>query len=163
MLAYILPLEGGLPNNDLPGGGGGGSIDNTLPGGGQLPGLPPGWWTKPPRPEPWPPIALPPLPGIWPPPGQIQLPIVLPPTVWPPRPPHEGGGGGVVAPPIYIDGSPTLPIALPPGIYPPLPPRPGIKDKYAVLIWVLGVGWRWAVIDPSLDAGMPLPPTPEPK
>lgn len=146
MLAYIVPIEGGeggQPDQGLPGqpphiwgGGTGGSG-----------GLPPGWWTKPPDNSVWP---IPPLPGIWPAPGTPTLPIYLPPSLWPPRPDPPG----VVKPPIYINGSPTLPITLPPGVYPPLPPHEG-TGRYAILIWVVGLGFRWLVVEPG--------PQPEPK
>src|SRR4029450_6625220 len=92
------------------------------------------------------PIIPPPLPGVWPPSGTPSHPIVIPPP-------------GEVSNPIVIPGDPTHPINLPPGVYPPLPPI-GLKDKYAIFIWIVGVGWHWLVVDPSLSAGMPLPPVP---
>jgi hypothetical protein len=71
---------------------------------------------------------------------------------------------GEVSNPIVIPGDPTHPIALPPGVYPPLPPI-GLKDKYAILILVVGVGWHWLVVDPGTTPGTPLPvpPGPAPK
>lgn len=121
MIAEITPLPGY-------GSGSGGEIDNSLPG---LSGRPdnslPGYPSNKP-------IVLPPLPGIWPPPGTPNLPV---------RIPIDPGYGH----PIIIEGRPDNPIALPPGIYPPLPPTS--NGKYAVLIYVLGVGHRWAVVDTS--------------
>ena len=96
------------------------------------------------------PIALPPLPGIWPKPGEPSIPPG-------PLPPVE------VAPPIYIEGSPTNPIALPPGIYPPLPPEAGLPSgKIAILILVVGVGYRWLVYDRA-QVSPPIAGTPTPK
>lgn len=80
---------------------------------------------------------LPPLPGVWPPTDRPSLPIALPPIVPP----------GHVENPIVIPGTPEKPIHLPPGIYPPLPPNVGIEGKVAILVWVVGVGHRWAVVD----------------
>ena len=104
------------------------------------------------------PIVLPPLPGIWPKPGEPNLPV------------DPGfGQGGILHPgggPIIIQGHPETPIALPPGIYPPLPPP--TTGKYAVLILVLGVGYRWLVVDagelPPGPSTKPItPPAPAPK
>lgn len=77
-------------------------------------------------------VIPPPLPGVWPPPGIPSQPIQLPPP-------------GEASNPIVIPGSPEHPIALPPGIWPPLPPSS--TGKYAVLVLVLGVGYRWVVVD----------------
>ena len=100
------------------------------------------------------PPSLPPLVGIWPPPGH---PNVTPPIAYPP--------GHHPMPPIFIDGSPENPIVLPPGIYPPLPPGVGSGGKIAVLVWVLGVGYRWAVVDTGvgIGGGPVVPPTAQPK
>jgi len=108
--------------------------DNSLPGG--RPGHPSH------------PIVLPILPGIWPPPGQPN---------WPPSLVDPGYGVGSEHPsqgPIIIQGKPDQPIALPPGVYPPLPPA-GLKDKYAILILIFGVGWRWLVVDPGEETAQP--------
>lgn len=108
-----------------------------------------------------PPIALPGLPGIWPKPGEPSLPIELPP--------------GVAVPPIYIPEEPGHPLPQPPnGIWPPLPPDLGLDGKVAIVVWVIGVGYRWLIYDTSLTPGHPLPtppsrpdvglpPTPQPK
>ena len=54
----------------------------------------------------------------------------------------------------YIPGSPEHPIALPPGtVWPPLPPT--TTGKYAVLIWVVGVGSRWLVVEAPEMPGKP--------
>jgi hypothetical protein len=53
-----------------------------------------------------------------------------------------------------------------PGTWPPEPPKPGDPpkppeivppNKLAVLLWVIGVGYKWGIIDKPPDA------TPEPK
>jgi hypothetical protein len=129
---------GGRPDQDLPWGPG--RPDNELPGG--RPALP----AQP----------LPPLPGIWPPPGQPNIPVVLPPLM-----PTN---------PIYIEGAPSQPgqpsqpIALPPGIYPPLPPDAGLPSgKVAILVWVVGVGYRWIVLERGAQPTPPIAPGAEPK
>ena len=110
------------PDNDLPWGPG--RPDNSLPWGPGRPGN-----------------SLPPLPGIWPPPGKPSLPVVLPP-LYPTQPIYIEG-----APPA-TPGGPSTPIALPPGIYPPLPPDAALPTgKIAILIWIVGVGYRWLVYD----------------
>lgn len=103
-----------------------------------------------PRPTPMPPIAIPPLP-----PGFVMPPIHLPPEIWPPQPPVYP------IPPIFIPGGPdnTLPgtpgtpgtpdnsLPMPPAtIWPPLPPGSGIAGKGLALIWLVGVGYRWLVV-----------------
>lgn len=111
-------------------------IDNSLPGGS---GLPPGLGTKPTPPSIWPPNGLPPLPpginndlpsipGVWPSPR--------PPGIWP-NPPDW---------PIVIPQPPDKP--LPPvEVWPPLPPSAGIAGKALILIWIVGVGYRWLVYE----------------
>ena len=102
------------------------------------------------------PITPPALPGYFPPPGHISPPIYLPPggivspPIWIPDPPPNIGG----QPP--VPGQPLPVPPLPPvGIYPPLPPESGISGKVAILVWVVGVGYRWAVVETK--------PVPEPK
>jgi hypothetical protein len=59
--------------------------------------------------------------------------------------------------PIYPTDKPEHPIAMPPGsVWPPLPPA--IKGKILCFIWLVGIGYRWTVIDPSLSPGNDLPP-----
>lgn len=78
---------------------------------------------------PTPPIQLPPLP-----PDTVEPPIVLPPT-----------DGGDIEFPIVI---PKPPINLPPGtVWPPLPPDAGIAGKMFCLVWIVGVGYRWVVLE----------------
>jgi hypothetical protein len=132
--------------------------------------------------------GLPPEVGVWPPiPGRPDHPIVLPPPVITPKPP--GGKPPVVWPP-QIDNSLPEP---PPGIWPPpgapdnsLPPTPGQlpvfpdspgepgtiwpplpvmpdEGNLLVIVWVPGVGYRWAVVDPTLKPDQGLPPTAQPK
>jgi hypothetical protein len=64
-------------------------------------------------------------------------------TTWPPpqpvRPSH----------PIYPGIGPDHELPMPPGsVWPPLPPE--IKGKILCFVWIVGVGYRWTVIDPSL-------------
>jgi hypothetical protein len=126
------------PSNELPGSQPG--IDNSLPA-----GTPP---IGPDNTLPEPPV------GIWPPPSFSRpiVPIgpdntlpVTPGTIWPSpgrpaRPDNSlpGGSGG------QIDNS--------------LP-----SQTYWVVAGIPGIGWRYIAIDPSLEVGHPLPPTPEPK
>ena len=143
MLAEITFI---LPGTGHPVDPGFGVTPPTDPGFGQLPGhgLPPGSWTKPGGPSTMPPVALPPLPGVYPPPGQ---PSVTPPVQVPPP--------GVSSPPIHIPippGTPDNSLPTPPvppgtGIWPPLPPDTGLKGKVAILVWVVGVGHRWFIVD----------------
>jgi hypothetical protein len=122
-----------------------------------------------------PPIHIPPLPGIWPPAGVVTPPIHYPPVIASPpifipeAPPEIGGGPST--PPPSVGGGPATPPGLhpgggplpPPGVYPPLPPSSGINGKVAIVVWVIGIGYRWFVVDAGLSAGTPLPPTPGPK
>lgn len=143
-VARITPLEsGGSPDQGLPGNPG--YPGHPLPPFPGYPGhpLPPGGIALPP-------IALPPFPGLWPPPGQPTLPIVIPP-------------GNVAMPPIFIPEDPTKPPALPPGtIWPPIPPDTGITGKVIILVWIIGVGYRWYVYD-AAAVTPPIQPTPGPK
>jgi hypothetical protein len=134
-LALITPIGGGHPDQGLP--------DQSLP------------------PQIWPPDSLPPLPpGVWPNP---------PVGVWPPqRPPHVSGG------PVLPPAIPTHPIVLPPvgpdnslpmppaTVWPPLPPGTGVAGKALILIWVVGVGYRWLVVG-ATDVWPPEPPSAQPK
>jgi len=117
--------------------GDGGEVDNSLP--------------HPPY-RPANPIVLPELPGVYPPPGMPNLPVNIP---------VDPGYG--VGNPITIGESPEHPIALPPGIYPPLPSQPDPSpDKIVILVWVIGVGYRWVVVDTGVSVN-PTPPRPTPK
>lgn len=139
--ARITPLQGGHPDQGLPG-----EEEPVDPGYGVDVGGTPEH-----------PIVLPPLPGVWPPAGKPSLPIYLPPEVWP-------GPGFKPMPPIHIPIGPdnTLPPNV--GIWPPLPPDTGLAGKVAILVWVLGVGYRWFVYDAGLEVGGgPVMPTPSPK
>ena len=123
-------------DNELPGSGG--SIDNSLP-----PGVPPMGSTLPEPP-----------PGIWPPPSWSRpiVPVhpdntlpVEPGTIWPTpgrpnRPDNSlpGGGGGQID-----NGLPS--------------------QVYWMIAYCPSLGWRYVAVDPSLSAGMPLPPHAQPK
>ena len=75
------------------------------------------------------PIVIPPLPPDLKP---------EPPIYYPPEPTH----------PIFIPITPEEPIELPPGqVWPPLPPDTGISGQALILIYVVGVGYRWMVYD----------------
>lgn len=109
-------------------------------------------------------------------PGRPSHPIARPPweaEVWPPGPTDPGWGvdapePGVPAPPIYIPIGPDQglpPIAghlpapdPPPGtIWPPLPPS-APEGKTALLVWLVGVGWRYMVVTippPTVDNTVP--------
>jgi hypothetical protein len=97
---------------------------------------PPHVWPRPPRPvKPDQGLPRPPLVPIGP-----DHPIYLPPA--------EGGGGG----------APDQGLPLPPGaVWPPLPPD--LEGKVMCFVWIVGVGYRWTVIDTSLKPSQPLPPT----
>jgi hypothetical protein len=160
-LAYITPVTGGgHPDQGLPPGSPG-SPDQGLP-------TPPGIW---------PPDSLPPLPpginppvGIWPPsrPTVPSHPIVI----YPGRPVHPDqglpGGGrparpdqGLPGEPPEVDNSLPMPPAT---VWPPLPPGTGIAGKALILIWVVGVGYRWLVVKGAeVWPPQPAPPTAQPK
>lgn len=137
-------IEAGSPDQGLPGNQPG--IDNTLP---------------------YPP------PGVWPPPT-IANPIVpIPPgtsvppgTIWPsPGGPVHPGHGLPVQPGHPDQGLPSAPVRPGQG----LPAQPGHPDQslpsstFWVVAGIPGLGWRYVCVDPSLEVGMPLPPSAQPK
>jgi hypothetical protein len=78
-----------------------------------------------------------------------------------PTPPPVVGGGPVVPPP-EVGGGPIMP---PGSVWPPLPPS--VEGKLLVFCWIVGIGYRWTVIDTTLEIGggpvypphtVPLPP-----
>jgi hypothetical protein len=121
-----------------------------------------------------------PVPPTYPVDPDYDLPTI--PSVWP-RPPYastqplppggsggEGGSGERPSNPIaYPPVRPSLPIyyppesgqelPLPPGsVWPPLPPS--VTGLIMALVWIVGVGYRWTVIDTSLKPTHPIaPPT----
>jgi hypothetical protein len=128
----------------------------------------------------WPPATLPPLPpGVWPnppvgtwPPSRPNLPS-HPIVIYPPRPdqglPPSGNRPDQGLPGSQPGVDNTLP--MPPAtIWPPLPPGTGVAGKALILVWVVGVGYRWLVVG-ATDIWPPqpvkpdhsLPPTPQPK
>ena len=147
------PSGGGRPDNSLPGGrpnhpwlgGRPDRPDQGLPGGGNYPshGLP-GQGGHP----------------------DAGLPEGPPPHPWLPAfisgNPHRPDNSLPLPP---MEGHPAPPIAegTPPGtIWPPLPPSVP-KGIHAVLVWISGLGYRYAVIDTSLSPDQGLPPAPQPK
>jgi hypothetical protein len=112
-------------------------------------GLPatPGVWPRPPRPTypVDPDYGIPTDPEVWPQPP-------APPEVWPPN----SGPPLLPTHPIDPGGGPDNELPLPPGsVWPPLPPS--IQGPIMCLIWIVGVGYRWTVIDPSLKPDHELP------
>lgn len=106
--------------------------------------------------------GLPALPIIWPmPPRPVDPSYGIPIPI---RPSHP-----IYLPPVGPDN--TLP--LPPGaVWPPLPSV--VTGKIMALVWLVGIGYRWTVIDTSLQPTHPiaqppvrpdhaLPPTPQPR
>jgi hypothetical protein len=92
---------------------------------------------------------------------------------------HPGGGPiyhpghpdhGLPSQPVRPDqglpwqpGHPDAGLPVPPGVTPPNVP-PALAQQVVVLWHLPGqVEWHGKVIDPSLVAGMPLPPAPTPK
>ena len=181
--------EGAGPDNELPGrppGFWGGERPSWPGHPGHLPARPgrpvdPGYGVELPPvveggPPEYPDQGLPPTYPVRPGHG-----LPRPPHVWPrpPRPVDPGYGIDVpVSPehPIYMPGAPDHELPLPPGaVWPPLPPD--VTGKVMCFMWLVGIGYRWTVIDcdlkpshpispPSLVPGHPdqsLPPTPEPR
>ena len=110
-------------------------------------------------------------------PGRPSHPIARPPwetEVWPPGPTDPGWGvdspePGVPTPPIFLPVGPdqglppvaghlpSPPTDPPPGtIWPPLPPG-APAGKTALLVWLVGVGWRYMVVTIPVapDQGLP--------
>jgi hypothetical protein len=173
---YFYPVSGGHPDQGLPPGVPG-APDQGLPQPPQiwppdsLPPLPPGIWPSPPV-------------GVWPPtrPTVPSHPIVIYPghpghrPPWSPGHPDQGLPGapghpdqglppsaghpdqGLPEPP-EVDNSLPMPPAT---IWPPLPPGIGIAGKALILVWIVGVGYRWLVVA-GTDIWPPVPPEPEPK
>jgi len=123
----------------------------------------PGVWPQPPRPEhPEQPIYLPPLlPShpiyiVPPAPGYPTHPIapggeepshpIAPGGERPAHPIAPGGGGG----------TPTQPIYLPGHVWPPLPPS--VTGTLLCFCWIVGVGYRWVVIDADASVENPIAP-----
>ena len=75
------------------------------------------------------------------------------------RPPGSYPGRPDQGLPPYSPGSPDNSLPVPPGVTPPPNVPANLKDQLVVL-WRLPntVEWHGKVIDPSLVAGMPLPP-----
>lgn len=92
-----------------------------------------------------------PPPGVWPPPNatlpiQPAPPETPPGSIWPPPNRPDAGLPEAPTPPPVAGGGPVIP-----------------SSKFWVVAGIPGVGWRYVCVDPSLDAGMPLPPSAQPK
>ena len=180
---FGVPLPPIDPGYGLPGGGGG------------RPSHP---IARPPRPTypVDPDYGLPTRPGIWPtppkPPGPvdpgygIEAPVHPSHPIYPVRPPGHPSTGPVRPPaggrpdqglpspqPPAEGGTPEHPIYKPGYVWPPLPPS--VTGHVVAFCWVVGVGYRWVVLDCSgsvehpIAPGYPghpdqgLPPTAQPK
>lgn len=181
-LAYIRMLNRRTDPGYGQGGIGGGHPDQGLPGYGhpdqglpdEQPGIDQG---LPPFPEQG--LPMPPS-GTFPPPS-VSHPIVPAPPGTPPGAiwPSPGNppiwSGGVHPRPPHGPGRPDRPDqGLPPG-QPDQPdqglpggsgghPDQGLPSgTFWIVAGIPGVGWRYVCVDPSLVAGHPLPPAPEPK
>jgi hypothetical protein len=86
------------------------------------------------------------------------------PIFHPGHPEHGLPSGGHVGNQLpWAPGHPDAGLPVPPGID-AAPVPPDLAEKVVVLWHLPGqVEWHGKVIDPSLSAGMPLPPAPEPK
>ena len=114
-------------------------IDNGLPGGRP---------TFPVKPD----QGLPSAPGVWPKPPVGVWPPMQP--IYPSHPIYPVEPGTPSHPIAGEPGTPTHPIELPPGsVWPPLPPA--IGGKILAFCWLVGIGYRWVVLDPSLKPGFP--------
>lgn len=158
----------------------------------QLPPLPPGIWPQPPVGT-WPPtrptrpshpiVIYPPHVGNRPPwspggghpdqglPGMPGHPSQgLPPVPGVPGTPDNTLPGTGAPPEVdnTLPGTPPAPdnsLPMPPAtIWPPLPPGTGVAGKALILIWVVGVGYRWLVVKgPEVWPPVPEPPVAQPK
>jgi hypothetical protein len=142
-----LPGEGGdeYPDQGLPGEGSDLHPDQGLPGRPGRPPRPSHPITRPPWEVPWPPGPTDPDYGVDGDPGHVAPPIYLPID---PAHPDQG------LPPV----AGHLPAPPEPGyIWPPLPGEPP-QGKAALLVWLVGVGWRYVVVTiPPPAPAQPLP------
>lgn len=150
--AMIVPLSGGpRPGHDLPG-------QPVYPSHG-LPGAQPGIDNTLPSPPPGYPSHG--LPGAG---GPVDPGYGRP--GWSPVDPgygHPGIGSGRPENPIVIPDPPpdgTTKPTPPPEIYPPLPPN--LSAPAVILVWVIGVGYRW-IHSGGARPDQGLPPTAQPK
>ena len=68
---------------------------------------------------------------------------------------------GLPGTPPSVDNALPMPPAT---IWPPLPPGSGIAGKALILVWVVGVGYRWVVVGGTdIWPPPPQPPTAQPK
>src|SRR6185436_6181813 len=111
----------------------------------------PGIWPQPPNPgTPEHPIYLPPLHPSHPiypvPPDGYPSHPIAPGGERPTHPIAPGGGGG----------TPTQPIYLPGTVWPPLPPS--VTGTLIAFCWIVGIGYRWVVIDADASVEHPIAP-----
>jgi hypothetical protein len=110
------------------------------------------------RPRPWPPLPWPPRP--WPP-TPVDPDWGLDAGVAPGQPIYLPIGPDQGLPPVGGHEPPTDP---PPGtVWPPIPGAP--EGKAAILVWIIGVGYRYFVVElPPPEASqlpVPVPAPPE--
>jgi len=186
-VGYFIPLGGGHPDQGLPGserpvdpGYGVEAPDRVWPPP-SLPPVPPGIWPDHPPVGVWPPqrptipshpiVIHPGRPGHGLPPSPGHPDQGLPPSAGHPDqglPPSDlHPDQGLPGTPPSVDNSLPVPPAT---VWPPLPPGTGIAGKALILIWVVGVGYRWLVVG-GTDVWPPqpvypdqgLPPSAQPK
>jgi hypothetical protein len=87
------------------------------------------------------------------------------PIFHPGHPDHGLPSGGHIGNQLpWAPGHPDAGLPVPPGVTPPAAVPPDLANQIVVLWHLPGqVEWHGKVIDPSLVAGMPLPPAPAPK
>jgi len=65
--------------------------------------------------------------------------------------------------PIFLPEGPDHTLPVPPAtVWPPLPPGIGIAGKGLALIWLVGVGYRWLVVQGN-EVWPPQTPPAQPK
>lgn len=119
-------------------------VINGGPGGGERPdnSLP----TYPVRPD----NELPSPPGVWPQPPRPEGPI---------DPGYDRPIPIYPSLPIYRPEGPDNTLPMPPGtVWPPLPPS--VTGDLLCFCWIVGVGYRWVVIDADAKPEHPLAPPP---
>jgi hypothetical protein len=107
--------------------------------------------------------GVPVAPGIWPQPPRPDRPahpIALPPPLLPTHPIYPVSPGEPTHP-IAPGGPPPTaeqPIYLPGHVWPPLPPS--VTGTLLCFAWIVGIGYRWIVIDADASVEHPIAPVP---